>query len=347
MTPEQEQKFIEEVEIAIEIQEKKKQTRKGLGDQFQEIPQKVPGLDLFQPRDWPHRKGVIINKYLHVDRSVFTTPPARVLVFPGDRCHPCDVCGKQIKSIHDNILCWKCKGAFCMACYGLEDNEKNCDRLSLESIVKQGFANCKKCEEPLRSIGLPTQVRTHLALKSAKQKFKNYKNGMDIRSDSRYASLVQEAEKAFSTAAKMTKKNDNERAISEYTHAINSINCMASMTSGVQLVLRARDILISSHLLRANLEGNKDLADSILLAFPRASVRDPIKGEGSYKMSKSAFGSLFYPLPAKKLAGSPCGQMMNLDQRFMGKAQALQNTDFCRQVDLLGDTLRRIRFMNE
>lgn len=66
------------------------------------IAAKVPGLDLYQPRDWPHRRGDDVALSLH---SFPLTGDS-----PGRRSHPCENCGQDCLCIHDNVLCWRCKG---------------------------------------------------------------------------------------------------------------------------------------------------------------------------------------------------------------------------------------------
>lgn len=68
-------------------------------------------------------------------------------------------------------------------------------------------------------------------------------------------------------------RDNNQHAISEFTHAINAINYLTSLSLGTRLVLRAKDILLIAHHERASLEGNMEICSAILDAFPNGSVR--------------------------------------------------------------------------
>jgi hypothetical protein len=131
--------------------------------------------------------------------------------------------------------------------------------IPLEILVEKGFAKCHKCQEPLRSIALVDCFRgTIEEMASNGRAFESSELGTG-------ASLVQEAEGALARGQDCSKRNDSQRAILEYTHAINAINYLASASSGARLVLRAFDILLIAHSLRAELEDNQALSDAVIL----------------------------------------------------------------------------------
>ena len=281
----------------------------------------VPGLDLFQPRDWPHRSGDRIQIDLH---SFPLTESS-----PGWRSHPCDMCGRACTDIHDTVLCWNCKGGFCLRCYASSDGVVKVK--PLEKVIKKGFAACKVCKEPLRSIGLISSLRCAMEAVTHEN---IHGDGLNT-----HWSLKDEGEYAAARARKYTRRDETETAIAEYTHAINAVNYLASTTSGQGLVLSARDLLLLCHLQRAQLEGDHVLAASIMKAFPKASVRNPKTDEQSFQLSKAAFQSLFYPLPCKWLAGSVDASLLVMDLREDDMAIAIQRPFMREQLVLLGRTV--------
>jgi hypothetical protein len=272
------------------------------------IAANVPGLDLWQPRDWPHRRGDDIALSLH---SIPLTEDS-----PGRRSVSCEQCGGGAQCIHDNVLCWRCKGAFCLNCIA-DPNSLMAE--SIDSVVRDGFAKCPACSEPLRSIGLVDVFRPLMEMMTSgsgarligpvmgmpvigiagrnhphSARLTNFRTGGG-------SSLVKEAEEAL-TRAFENEKIHREQAIVECTHAINAINYLASTSMGRQLVARPHDVLLIAHALRAELEGNNELFDAIVAAYPRASVRNPEKDQ-TWHLSGSAYEALLYPAPGKRHVG--------------------------------------------
>lgn len=307
----------------------------------------VPGLDLWQPRDWPHRRGD------RLDLSLHSMPlPADS---PGRRSHPCEHCGGPALCIHDNVLCWRCKGTFCLTCYVPDPSVLM--RTPVDSIVKNGFGKCKVCEEPLRSIALVDLFRTVLETASGGPSSGPLPLGGGVvgvglpRDNPRASSpggipsshnesLVLEAEEAVARADRHAERNETEAAILECTHAINAINYLASASGGRHLVLRAHDLLLLAHFQRAELEGGDDLASALAAAYPKASVMDPKENEKSYRLSTTAFRALFYPLPTKFMAGSEehRPQFVVFDLRQDSRREAVESDFFRQQVQLVGAT---------
>lgn len=62
-------------------------------------------------------------------------------------------------------------------------------------------------------------------------------------------------------------------------------------------------------------------------------------------MSKSAYASLCYPIPAKWQAGSLTGTFTTCDQRFDDLEQALRRDTFQRQLAFLGVSFERVAAM--
>lgn len=75
----------------------------------------------------------------------------------------------------------------------------------------------------VRSLSAASRYPKHSRVSSCEQfEDKHHgEDGIEATSAVLSVSLVEEAERAFAAAAKLVKKNDNEGAISEYTHAIN------------------------------------------------------------------------------------------------------------------------------
>lgn len=217
--------------------------------------------------------------------------------------------------------------------------------LSMDTILKSGFAKCHGCKEPLRSIALIDVFRPAMELQGTT----HHQSGSGLlpagfmavgvneaRRDmfgGAGSSLVQEAEDAL--ARGQLKATTKAQAILEFTHAINAVNYMASSTNGTGLVLRAKDILLSCHCLRAELEDNQTLAEAILRAFPKASVRTSTDNPVWY-LSKSAYESLYYQLPANVMAGSPTGTFACVDQRSQSLDGAFTSALLKQQMTLLG-----------
>ena len=280
-----------------------------------EIKANVPGLDLWQPRDWPHRSGDELSLNLHA----MPLPEDS----PGRRSHPCENCGQACLCIHDNVLCWKCKGAFCFFCTGGGDPQTLCST-PLELIVERGFAKCPQCQEPLRSIALIDVFRTMMEdMASQTRTFVFGGNG---------SSLVKEAEDALARGLDISDSN-KEQAILEFTHAINAVNYLTSSSSGTRLVLRAFDILLIAHGHRAELEDNQALVDSILAAYPRASVKTAGNDEKTWYLTQSAYETLFYPLQANLMAGSrSLGGLVIIDQKSQSLERALECDELKEQM---------------
>ena len=84
---------------------------------------------------------------------------------------------------------------------------------------------------------------------------------------------MQEAEDGLIEQNKNRKVATPRLAILEYTHAINAINYLASISMGSKLILRAHDILLIAHAYRAELEGKSYLMKKIAKAYPRGSEK--------------------------------------------------------------------------
>lgn len=152
-------------------------------------------------------------------------------------------------------------------------------------------------------------------------------------------SLVQEAELALQRARSMRREKNKAQAIEEYTHAINAINYFASLSKGAGLVLRPHDLLLIAHCERADLEGNTSLADAILASYPKASVRSHGDEEEQFRVSRSGFRSLFYPLPACVLVGSPkpgSDGFLRIDLCTQSKEDAIASSNAKEQICLGG-----------
>lgn len=293
-------------------------------------------LDLYQPRDWPHRQGDQI-RFNIVSMPLYEDSPGR-------RSHPCDSCGDPCLCIHDNVKCWKCKGAFCGSrCFP----PTSLLATPMKTIVKSGFGKCPVCQEPLRSMALIDVFRQMMESMSASDNTTVLPGGMVAFGKSEHmdkrnlvfheqSSLVQEAEEALDRARTFQSDNNTEAAILEYTHAINAINYYAS--SSGDLVLRPHDILLIAHPSRAKLENNAQLMDAILAAYPRAFVKDTKSDEPTWYISKSGFESLFYPLPACLLVGAPSAPngLVRTDLRSESKDRALTSPDVAKQLRLCG-----------
>ncbi len=275
-----------------------------------------PCLDLWQPRDWPHRRGDNITLDL--------------LSFPltessgGRRPVACENCGQDCACIHDNVMCWKCKGCFCFHCTG-DGIAASVMAMDMSDIVARGWGTtCHACHEPFRSIALIDVFRCMM------------EDIAEGRSDpgpgftNKCSSLVKEAEQALSQGRDAMDRGDNDVAISAFTHAINAINYLTSVSLGMRLVLRAKDILLIAHHERAALEGNGELCNALLKAFPNASGKRS-KGDG-WHLSENAFESLFYTLPAHVMIGSPGGGVLRLDMRSKTKAFAFESDEWKKQL---------------
>ena len=112
-------------------------------------------LDPWQPRDWPHRRGDPLQLDLHSNPLASDSP--------GCRSVACENCGGGAQCIHDNCLCWKCKGTFCFHCTGGGDVQRLC-MTPVATVLRDGFALCPVCREPLRSIALVDCFRTILEM---------------------------------------------------------------------------------------------------------------------------------------------------------------------------------------
>lgn len=179
-------------------------------------------FDLFQARDWPHRTGDPIG-----DPALFTMPMSEG---PGLRSHPCEHCGQDCLMIHDNVLCWKCKGTFCLHCTSRGVGGPNAImNLGRYGIVHEGWGTCPSCTEPLRAIALIPVFRQMI------ESVQSPSPTVSTRS------LVLE-EKDFAMARSQmiieggVGRDDNkDKLIDEVTHAINAINYHASLYPGGKL----------------------------------------------------------------------------------------------------------------
>ena len=151
--------------------------------------------------------------------------------------------------------------------------------MGIDKILETGFANCRTCNEPLRSIGLVDVIRS--TLEKSVDSIVTPTNGTELGIENfcgpiigfrpnrqnqqlgsrdimeiKNLSLLQEAEDSLARAIKEEENGNNQKAISEYTHAINAVNYLTSSSNGSQLVLRAHDIFLIAHAHRADLEGN-------------------------------------------------------------------------------------------
>lgn len=291
-----------------------------------EIAQAVAGLDLWQPRDWPHRRG---DLPLRLDLHSF--PLAETS--PGRRSVACEHCGRPCLCVHDNVLCWRCKGAFCFDCTGGGDPAQLC-MMPMERMLKNGWGKCHVCKEPLRSIALIVVLRRIIEGGGLSINANNPSRPMENKG----TSLVREAEDALARGQEAAGRNDREKAISEFTHAINAINYTASASNGARLVLRAKDILLVAHHERALLEGNGALCGAIVAAFPKASVRSGTDDDATWYLSRSAYRSLYYPLPAMAMAGASSGGggLVGVDLRRLSRDEAFSSPAVKEQFELTG-----------
>ena len=181
-----------------------------------------PGiLDLFQARDWPHRTGDPIG-----DPALFTMPMSEG---PGLRSHPCENCGQDCLMIHDNVLCWKCKGTFCFHCTTRHLGDPSAVmNMSRHDIVHKGWGKCPSCTEPLRAIALIPV-------------FRQMKESIDSPSPmvSTRSLILEEMDNAFMRVKMICdgeiEGGEKSMAIDEVTHAINAINYHASLSPGGKL----------------------------------------------------------------------------------------------------------------
>jgi MYND finger len=294
-----------------------------------EIAAAVRRLDLYQPRDWPHREG--------------DTPSLDLLSFPltqssgGRRSVACELCSGPCLCIHDNVMCWKCKGAFCLHCY--IPNHNMLLTLKMADVLQHGFARCKTCGEPLRSIGLIDVFRPIL---EAGGPFISRNNPLDMCGGrGSGASLLQEAEDALKRGQECNKRNP-EQAIQEFTHAINAVNYLTSMTLGTGLLLRAKDVLLIAHGLRAELENNPALTEAIRAAYPRASVKTKSSvNDGPYFLSRSAYEALYYSMPASLLPGGKTASCVFIDMRSQTRDSSFESAELEAQLSMTDQDLRK------
>lgn len=166
-------------------------------------------------------------------------------------------------------------------------------------IAHEGWGDCPNCKERLRSVALIGVFRFMVDQMAA------------VSGDGKQnMSLMEEAERSLSLARKEKQSGNVDKAIEEYTHAINAVNYYASTTSGTALILRPKDVLLICHAERAELEGNQSLVNSIRTTFPRASVKEIRKSENDITFSVDAFRALFYNLPAYRLLPNRGGNIM-------------------------------------
>ena len=182
-----------------------------------------PGiLDLFQARDWPHRTGDPVG-----DPALFTMPMSEG---PGLRSHPCENCGQGCQMIHDNVLCWKCKGAFCFHCTTRHLGDPSAVmNMSRHDIVHKGWGKCPSCTEPLRAIALIPVFR----------QVKESIDGPIPTAMSTRSLVLEEMDYAFLRVKMICEGEieggDMSMAIDEATHAINAINYHSSLSPGGKL----------------------------------------------------------------------------------------------------------------
>mmetsp|Transcript_24149 Transcript_24149/g.49819 ORF Transcript_24149/g.49819 Transcript_24149/m.49819 type:complete len:706 (+) Transcript_24149:293-2410(+) len=299
------------------------------GFSHRQVEALVPGglLDLYQPRDWPRRAGDPIG-----DPSLFTMPLSDDSS-PGMRSHPCENCGQSCMIIHDNVLCWKCKGAFCLHCTSahLPGGPNGILNLGFRRIVEEGWGKCPSCTEPLRAIALIPVFRRILE---------------DVPDGQPPPSLVlAEAEHAIRGAIKLADRNDLQGAALEATHAINAINYHSALYPGGKLSADARGKLLLFHGVRASSEVNIELESAIGEALEaREAGTGPSSGvenTGSASTSPSpddegrAFRSLFYPLPAAWLAGGSQTGLLGVDVRTDCREVAVLSKQFEDQVSII------------
>lgn len=205
----------------------------------------------------------------------------------------------------------------------------------IKTVVRDGFGSCHGCGEPLRSIALLDIFR--MSMETMTAIFATTEDNPNCAMTFSGSSLVLEAEEALARAEEANERNDSEKAILEYTHAINAINYLASASSGAHLILRAHDILLQAHAYRAELEGDSELFEGVRAAYPKASVRTP-RDEPTWYLSKSAYRSLFYMLPARCMAGAPDDgpRFAYLDLRNDSRQAAFHHPDFLAQLELAG-----------
>ena len=304
---------------------------------LEKIAAAIPELDLWQPRDWPHRRGDTISL------SLLTYPLPDDS--PGNRPHDCENCSTRCDTIHDCVQCWKCKSTFCRDCTFKQDGFLPAFSMKMNEIVESGFGKCYSCQEPLRSMAIPDNSRALLEVgfrpgeDGELQLFQDCQKHICLDPQTAIASLVQEAEDSLKRADLSRKFQQVDRAILEYTHAINAVNYIASLTSGNGLVLRIHDILLIAHGKRAELEGNPALREAILVAYPKASVKDLNASQSeSWYLSESAYQTLFWLLSAKFLVGSgdEQGRCFCIDMRARNIDQAFSCPFLLDQLRLAG-----------
>ena len=313
-----------------------------------DLQKKIKNWNLFEKRDWPHRG----KKVTDVPCFELLHYPLNEFVSPGGKNHNCDNCNQGCQCIHDNVLCWKCKGAFCLWCTAPQRNPNLLTNLPVETIVEKGFGTCPTCQEPLRAIAMPIIFRQMKEMSAF---------GPDGNQDGGFKILQSEAEMALKQANHFRKKikadaddedekNNNKnsdedeknrkKAISEYTHAINCINTIASTTRGNRFALRAKDIYLISHIHRAKLEGNKKLAKKIKKIQPEASIRpqaatlrrgtkygstnnDRKKNYIAWNRFDNAFYNLFFTPPVMWV-----NHLLHVDTRNAQSRQAALDSDY-------------------
>ena len=187
-----------------------------------------PGiLDLFQARDWPHRTGDPIG-----DPALFTMPMSEG---PGLRSHPCENCGQGCQMIHDNVLCWKCKGTFCFHCTTRHLGDPSAVMgMSRHDIVPTGWGTCPSCDEPLRAIALiPVFRQTKESIDSPSPMVPTRSLVLE---EIDYA-MVQSQ---LAINGGIGRDDNKNKLIDEVTHAINGINYYTSLFPGGKLGGKAR-----------------------------------------------------------------------------------------------------------
>lgn len=205
--------------------------------------------------------------------------------------------------------------------------------MNRNDIVHLGWGCCFNCRERYRSIALIDAIRLLIEERSDHHEKCNAGYGAATQ----HRSLLGEAERSLRIAKNVSDDDDQHvsepgsgqqsrklMAIHEFTHAINAVNYLTSISNGQYLILRAEDILLISHSLRAELEGNVELQDAILEAFPRATVRISRSSEikdgrdnidsNSYGISKAGFEAPFYLLPAVYMCPAD-GGLIQFDSR--------------------------------
>jgi len=286
-----------------------------------------PGiLDLCQARDWPHRTGDPIG-----DPALFTLPLSEG---PGTRSHPCENCGQDCLVIHDNVLCWKCKGTFCFHCTTKDVGGPNAVmNLSRHDIVHKGWGTCPSCTEPLRAIALIPVFRQMIESMSSPSPT------VLTRS-----LVLEEVDFATLQQAQIIEGGigggDTDNLIENVTHAINAINYHASLSPGGKLGGKAREDLVLLFNLRAQLEGDTDLSDALRASFDKFAFDGFVNVVGAKGTDASvdarAFRNLFYPLPASWRAGvSSKDGLLLVDMRANNREVALASKQFKEEKKLL------------